>query len=129
MVIAIWILTLFGLVVWSLGAWGLHAVLSQDASRLAELKPLIDALPERMPYASVIDVWLPGWRDMLKLGVDLMQAALGWIGSAAPLLVWTVWAVGALMLVCLAAASTWGVRALVRSRNRAATGSASPGSR
>lgn len=128
MVIAIWILTLFGLAVWSLGAWGLHAVLSLDATRLADLKPLIDGLPERLPYANVIDVWLPGWRDMLKLGVDLMQTTLGWIGSAAPLVVWTVWAVGTLMLLGLAAAGTWGVRALVRNRTLVARESAAHGS-
>ncbi len=128
MVIAIWILTLFGWALWSLGAWGLHTVLSLDAMRLGDLKPMIDQLPERLPYASVIDMWLPGWRDMLKLGVDLMQTVLGWIGSAAPAVVWTVWVVGTLMLLGLAAAATWGVRSLARTR-RIATGSAAPGNR
>ena len=129
MVIAVWILTLFSCVLWSLGAWGLHTLLSLDTARVADLKPLIDQLPERLPYAGIIDAWLPGWRDLLKLGVDLMQTVLGWIGSAAPAVVWTVWGLGTLLLLGLAAAATWGIRSLSRSSRRIATGSAAPGSR
>lgn len=130
MVTAVWIVTLFGWALWSLGAWGLHALLSLDATRLADLKPWIDQWPERLPHAGVIDAWLPGWREVLKFGVDLTQSALDWIGSAAPVIVWVTWATGSLMMLGLAVAATWGIRSLSRrAQHFATTGSAAPGNR
>ncbi len=129
MLIALWIITALSCLLWSLGAWGLHTLLSLDASRIADLKPLIDQLPERLPYAAFIDAWIPGWREMLKFSVDLMQNVLGWIGGAATPVVWTVWALGMLMLLGLAAVATWGIRSLSRQARQLATGSAVPGNR
>ena len=112
MVISIWILTALAWALWSLGAWGLHLLLAQDASRLGELGPLIDTLPERVPYLSLIDNWLPGWREALKLIVDGLQLLFGWIGTAAPVVVWTLWTVGTVLLAGLAIIATYGVRSL-----------------
>ena len=125
MVISIWILTALAWALWSLGAWGLHLLLAQDASRLGDLKPLIDALPERVPYVSLIDNWLPGWREALKLIVDGTQMLFGWIGTAGPVVVWTLWTLGTVLLAGLAIIATYGVRSLTAGKPLA-RGSATP---
>ena len=98
MMIAIWIAALLGLALWSLTAWGVHAALTIDPTRLQDIKPLI----ERIPYGEQIDQWIPGWQAMLAAAVDLSQQMLGWLGSAAPWLVWAVWGFGAVVILGLA---------------------------
>lgn len=93
--IAIWILTLLGLALWSLLAWGLHAVLTIDPQWLDD----VEALIKRVPYAEVIDRWFPGWEQMLGATTDLAQTVLGWVGSNAPLVAWIVWGIGTLLLL------------------------------
>jgi hypothetical protein len=93
--IAIWILTLLGLALWSLLAWGLHAVLVIDPQWLDD----VEALIKRVPYAEVIDRWFPGWEQMLGATTDLAQTVLGWVGSNAPLVAWIVWGIGTLLLL------------------------------
>ena len=85
--IAIWIFVFLGLVLWSLLSWGLHSVLTLDPQWMEDARALI----ERVPYAEVIDRWVPGWREMLAVATDLGQAVLGWVGSNAPLVAWIVW--------------------------------------
>jgi predicted PurR-regulated permease PerM len=98
MLAAIWILTLLGLAVWSLLAWGLHTLLTIDPRWIDDVQALI----ERVPYADVIDRWLPGWRELLDLAMDLTQTVLGWVGSNAPLVAWIVWGIGTLALLAMA---------------------------
>lgn len=129
MVIAIWIAALLVWALWTLGAWGLHALLSLDTARLGDLKPLIDQLPDKLPYATVIDAWLPGWREMLKIVIDLMQWVMGWIGSAGPAVVWGVWGVGTLMGLAFAGLATWVVRSLLREQAPIIKESTAPGNR
>ena len=93
--IAIWIFIFIGLGLWSLLSWGLHAVLTLDPQWIEDVQALI----ERVPYAEVIDRWVPGWRDLLAMATDLAQSVLGWIGSNAPLVAWIVWCLGALLLL------------------------------
>jgi hypothetical protein len=93
--IAIWIFTLIGLALWSLLAWGLHAVLSIDPQWLDDAALLI----KHVPYADAIERWFPGWEQLLHLAVDLAQSALSWVGSNAPLVAWIVWGIGALVLL------------------------------
>jgi hypothetical protein len=93
--IAIWVLIVIGLGVWSLLAWGLHAVLTLDPQWLDDVQALI----ERVPYAEVIDRWVPGWRELLAATTDLAQTVLGWVGSNAPLVAWIVWGIGTLFLL------------------------------
>lgn len=103
MVIAIWILTLLGLALWSLVAWGLHALLGLDAGALmGDLKPLI----AQIPYGSVIEQWIPGWQGLLQATLELSQTLLGWLGSAGPVLVWVLWGIGAATLLAIAAVLT-----------------------
>lgn len=110
MLIALWILTLFVLGVWSLTAWGLHAVLTLDASQLGDLKPLID----QIPYGELIGQWIPGWQDLLRASIDLTQVVLGWVGGAAPVIVWIVWGLGALLILGVALVLTVVVKLIAR---------------
>ena len=107
--IFIWLCTLFFLALWSVAAWGLHALLGMDPSWVGDLKPLIDSIP----YGAVIDAWVPGWRELLQTLVDLTQVLLGAVGTAAPWLVGAVWFVGALLLLGAGALGS-GIVALMR---------------
>ncbi len=109
MIVAIWIIALLLLGLWSLAGWGLHALLLGGVQWVGDLKPLL----ERIPFAVWIERWVPGWQDAIRLALDLMQSLLGWLGGAAPMLVWVVWAVGAVLLVGFALLLTM-VVALVR---------------
>ena len=98
MLIAIWVLALLGIGLWTLTAWGLDALLSIDPSRLQDLKPLI----HEIPFGETIDQWVPGWRALLAVAVDMTQTAVAWIGHAAPWLVWALWGVGTAGMLLLA---------------------------
>jgi hypothetical protein len=97
MLIAIWILTLVGLVLWSLATWGLHTLLTIDPKWVED----VEALTREIPYAEAIDRWFPGWRELLGVLMDVTQLVLTWVGTNAPLVAWIVWAVGALGLLGL----------------------------
>lgn len=98
MQIAIWLLALVGIGLWSLAAWGMDALLTIDASRMQDLKPLIHDIP----FGETIDQWVPGWRALLAVAVDATQALIGWVGHAAPWLIWALWGVGTAGLLLLA---------------------------
>lgn len=104
MLTAIWIIAAVLLALWSLAAWGLHALLVHGAGWATDVRPLIDDIP----YGEVIEQWIPGWRQMLNLALDLGQAGLAWVGDSATLVAWLVWAAGGLML-----AGTAGVLSLI----------------
>jgi hypothetical protein len=109
MIIALWIVTALLLALWTLAGWGLHELIVGGVQWIGDLKPLID----RIPYAAIVEQWIPGWQDLLKATLDLMQDLLGWMGGAAPVVVWIVWALGAALLLGLAGVMTL-VIALVR---------------
>ena len=111
MMIALWIFTLFMLGLWSLIAWGLHALLTLDAARLGDLKPLID----QIPYGQVISQWIPGWQDLLRMTIDLTQIVLAWVGSAAPVVVWVVWGFGTMVILVIAALLSLLIKVMRRS--------------
>lgn len=95
MLIAIWILTLIGLALWSLASWGLHTLLTLDPMWVED----VEALIREIPYAEAIDRWFPGWRELLGVLMDVAQLVLGWVGTNAPLVAWIVWTAGALALL------------------------------
>ena len=95
MLIAIWILVLLGLALWSLLGWGLYALLSMDQQWLGDLKPLLD----EVPFGHWLDQWVPGWQALAEVAIDALQWLLGWLGAAAPVAVWMVWGAGTLVLV------------------------------
>lgn len=98
MIIAIWIVAVVLIGLWSLAGWGLYLLVTGGVQWIGDLKPLID----RIPYAAIVEQWIPGWQDLLRMALDLMQAVLGWLGGAAPVLVWVVWALGTGLLLVLA---------------------------
>lgn len=96
MLIALWIFVGLGVALWSLLGWGLYALLSLDHQQwLGDLKPLID----QIPGGAWLERWIPGWQALAELSIEAVQLALGWLGAAAPIVVWAVWGVGTLLLV------------------------------
>ena len=95
MLVVIWILTLMGLVLWSLATWGLHTLLAIDPRWIDD----VDTLLRHVPYADLIDHWLPGWHGLLTTLLDLAQWVLFWVGNNAPLIAWIVWAIGTIALL------------------------------
>jgi hypothetical protein len=111
MVIVIWVVTAILVALWSLAGWGLHALLGLGTGWTGEVQGVID----QVPYGDVIEAWIPGWQQMLTLALDLAQAALGWLGGAAPLIAWIVWGLGTAALLITAAVLTLIVALLRRS--------------
>jgi hypothetical protein len=96
MLIALWVVVGIGVALWSLLGWGLYAMLSLDHEQwLGEVRPLID----QVPGGTWLEQWFPGWRALAELSMDAVQLALGWLGAAAPIVVWAVWGVGTLLIV------------------------------
>ncbi len=115
MMLALWIFTAVAVGLWSLSAWGLYRLLTLETGAFDRL----DEVLAQWPPAGVLDAWLPGWQDWLRLGLELTQAALGWVGSVAPWIVWATWATGTGVMLAVA-----GLLALLI---RLATRPASPG--
>ena len=110
MVILIWIVAGLLLLVWSLGGWALHALLTHGPA-------LLDTLPkwiETLPYPAVLERWLPNWQELLLAAVAALQAATAWVGSAGVIVVWVVWACGTLLVLLLAVVLTLAVRHVPR---------------
>jgi hypothetical protein len=93
--IAIWIVVALGLALWSLTAWGVGTLLGLDPSWVGDLKPLV----AQVPYAALIDAWLPGWQALLVATLELTHTLLGWAGGAGQVLVWVLWALGSALIV------------------------------
>lgn len=110
MLIALWLLTLLAIGLWSLTAWGLHAVLTLNTGTLDGLKPLID----QVPHADLISQWIPGWQQMLQATIDLTQVLLSWVGGAAPIIVWVLWGLGVATLLAVAGALSLVIRLIRR---------------
>jgi hypothetical protein len=91
----IWIVAMMGLGLWSLLAWGLYHLLSLEPTWAADARGVV----ARLPYGEVIDRWLPGWRELAQLALEMSQTAVGWVGGAAPLVTGLVWGLGAIVIV------------------------------
>lgn len=99
MLTAIWIFVVLGVLLWSLMGWGFYALLSLDHQWLGDLKPLLD----EVPFAALLERWVPGWQVLVELSIDAVQWMLGWLGAAAPIVVWVVWGGGVLVLTGIGA--------------------------
>jgi hypothetical protein len=95
MITAVWIAVAAALSLWSLLAWGIYRLLLLDPRWLGELDPVI----QQVPYGDWLERWLPGWQALVTLAIDTVQAALGWLGAAAPVVVGIAWGVGAVLLL------------------------------
>lgn len=96
--LAIWIFTLLLVGLWTLLAWGLGALLTVDGAWVAGLRPWLLSLP----FGGWLESWFPEWLRLAQALLDLMQALLGWLGAAGPILVWVTWGIGAFVLMLLA---------------------------
>ncbi len=112
--IVIWILALLSLGLWSLLAWGVAALLGLDPSWVGDLEPLV----KQVPYAEVINAWIPGWQGLVLATLDLTRTLLGWLGGAGVVVVWVLWGLGAAVVLGLAALASLAV-ALIRRGTRA----------
>ena len=97
--IAIWIIAALTLGLWSLLSWGVAAVLGMDPTWVGNLQPLV----AEIPYADLIEAWVPGWQAMMVSLLHLVQSLLGWLGGAGMVVVWVLWGVGAALIVGTAA--------------------------
>lgn len=112
MIIAIWIVALLLLALWTTAAWGLASVIhlvQVDGAWVSQVKPWL----QRVPFAGWLEGWMPTWLDTAHALLQAVQAALTWVGGTAPVLVWGLWALGSLGLLLLAGVLT-GLVALVR---------------
>lgn len=114
MITAIWIFIALGVGLWSLLGWGLHALVSMEHQWLGDLKPLL----AEVPFGAWLDHVVPGWQTLVELTIDALQWALGWMGAAAPVVVWAIWGLGVLALVAVGAGLSL-VVALLRDKPRA----------
>lgn len=102
MIIAIWIVTLLLVGLWSLAAWGLASLLAIDGAWVTQLEPWL----MRMPFGGWLETWFPDWLAAATALLDALQALLAWMGGAAPVLVWLLWGAVSLVLLALAALLT-----------------------
>ncbi len=92
---AIWIITALLVGLWSLLAWGLHALLGIDIRISGDIGAWLDQLP----MSAWLDAWAPAWRELVLASLQLVQAVLAWLGSASGWIVALVWGIGAALLV------------------------------
>ena len=82
----IWTLTVGALAVWTLLVWCVHEILTLGPAWL-------HTVPQRMQ-----DLSLPPWLahalppDAVLAAASVLDTVFGWLGSAAVLLVWGLWA-------------------------------------
>jgi hypothetical protein len=121
MIIAIWVVAAVLVAMWSLAAFSLQRLLAGDGAWVADIGPRLG----RVPFGDVLERWFPTWQQSALQALETLQSALQWLGGAAPVLVWSLWTLGTLAIVLLAAALTL-IVALVR-RNMPPRQPAGPG--
>lgn len=114
--IAIWVVTLLLVGLWTLLAWGLSALLALDGAWVTQLQPWL----ARLPFGGWLETWFPDWLQLAQLLLDAVKAGLDWLGGAAPVLVWGLWALGTLVLLMVGGALSLLV-ALIRKNSPPAT--------
>jgi hypothetical protein len=98
MLIAVWLIALVVLGLWTLGAWGLHTLLVALPNDWSGLAVWVEKLPAN-PW---LENFFPGWQSMLTWVLKLAESALSWAGGAADVMgwaVWLIWGVGALFVL------------------------------
>jgi hypothetical protein len=98
MIVAIWILAVVCIALWSLAAWGLHGLLTIDPAALSALHERL----AQIPYAEQIEAWIPQWREWLRFGIEMLQWGLAQIGTAAPVVIALIWGLGVLAALVVA---------------------------
>jgi hypothetical protein len=109
MVIAIWLLAFILLLFWSAFAWMSHALLGMISGLpweqvLGQLKGISVPEPFSAWWTVLVDMLAP----VLQFSVPLLQGLLSFAGSALPVIVFVLWLIGAVLLLVLAIAATFG---------------------
>lgn len=109
MVIAIWLVAFLLLLLWSAFAWMSHALLGMVSGLpwsqvMDQLKALNPPEPFGQWWAFAVDLLAPA----LEISLPILQGMLSFAGGALPVLVFVVWAFGALTLLLIASAATVG---------------------
>lgn len=100
--LAIWILTAFVIALWTLLAYG-TATLVGLAGGMSGMPSEWYALIAQIPGAPWLDLWMPGWREAVVWSAQVLGTVLGWLGGAAPVIVWVLWGLGVGFMVLCAA--------------------------
>lgn len=98
--LAIWIITVLLVGLWTLGAWGLSSLLALDPGWVGQIQPWL----AKAPFGGWLESWFPDWLQVAQALLEALRAGLAWLGGAAPVLVWVVWGGGALLMLLLAGA-------------------------
>ena len=75
MIVAIWIVTLLLVGLWSLAAWGLSSLLAINGAWVAQLEPWL----QRVPFGAWLETWFPDWLQVAKALLDAAQMGLSWL--------------------------------------------------
>jgi hypothetical protein len=78
MLIAVWLIALVVLGLWTLSAWGLHALLVALPNDWSGLAVWVEKLPAN-PW---LENFFPGWQSMLTWILEITESALFLLGCA-----------------------------------------------
>jgi hypothetical protein len=120
--IAIWMIGLLLLTLWSATVWlgyslshlALTLPWQQAATSAAQLqipeilKPFLDPIVLIFSGESWAN-WVQGLAPLMQWLGNLLQGSAGWLTAALPLVAWLIWGLGALLIVALAAAGSAGL--------------------
>jgi hypothetical protein len=111
----VWIVVIIGLCVLSL--WTVLAWITHQGWNAVSGMPWEQALPkiQELPVPPWLfpdwKVWVQDFEPLLKWVMNVLNEALGWLGAGVPVVIWVIWALGALVLLltfaALGAAAAW----------------------
>jgi hypothetical protein len=114
LLIVLWMITLTVLAFWTLAAWGVSALANVDWTSTQAIETAIRDTVGRWLEGTPLQAWIPLLTDL----VASLGNALAGAGQWLPALAWTVWGIGAVLMVMLAIAgsvlATWMMRRLRR---------------
>jgi hypothetical protein len=108
------------LLVWSLAAWAFHSIAAWTITNTGNLAGGVGSI-EALQVPGWLAPWVPseyasGLMGMISSFIPAMQAVLEWIPSVAgglSVAVWTVWGLGAVLLIAMGLLAT-GLISLLR---------------
>ena len=120
-----WFVVVSLFLLWSLAAWAFHAIAVWTVSNAGALAGGTEAIE-----ALSVPLWLAPWvspelvltlKSMISALKPAIEAVLGWVPALAgglSIAVWTVWGIGAVLLIVLGFVAT-GLIAMLRRRKSA----------
>lgn len=117
-----WFVVVSLFLLWSLAAWAFHAIAVWTVSNAGALAGGAEAIE-----ALSVPLWLAPWvspelvltlKSMISALKPAIEAVLGWVPALAgglSIAVWTVWGIGAVLLIVMGSVAT-GLIAMLRRR-------------